>query len=196
MKAALFLILLASIYLLHARADIPHVPIDFKKFAGTWYPRAYVLKNRDPLNIIPLDDRVEPSGGGDAVLTKRYIKDGKCQVTEVKVVHTDQPGVFKFAGTSEVIHVVDADYKSYYIVHIVENNTYRLYLSSRTREPSEDVKTKFREFAETLGFDVNQIVYAHLAGKSEFGGMFEECTASIIGIKVFQVNLTAICHIF
>ncbi|KAL8174225.1 UNVERIFIED_CONTAM: hypothetical protein K2H54_040566 [Gekko kuhli] len=176
MKAALLIILLASIYLLHVRADIPHVPIDFEEFAGTWYPLAYVFKNMEPLNIIPLEDVVEPSGGGDAVLTKRYIKDGICQVTEHKVVHTDQPGVFKISDTSKVIHVVDVDYKSYHIIHIEENNAYRLYLSreiqwqctGRTRESSEDMKTKFREFAETLGFDVNQIVYAHLAGRVSY----------------------------
>ncbi|XP_015272269.1 PREDICTED: epididymal secretory protein 4-like [Gekko japonicus] len=190
MKTTLLIILLASIYLLHARADVTDVPVypdfDVHKLAGIWYPIAVVLKNREPVNTIPIDNVVEPSDAGDLVLKMRYIKDGACQVTDVNVVHTDQAGVFTVPATSETVRMVDVDYESYHIVHVVVKDSYSLYLLSRTREPSDDVKTKFKELAETLGFDVNKIIYENLAGKSEFGGMFVECTTSIISIKVLQ----------
>ncbi|KAL8174229.1 UNVERIFIED_CONTAM: hypothetical protein K2H54_040644 [Gekko kuhli] len=200
MKAILLIILLASICLLHARADITDVPVhpdfDAQKLAGTWYPIAVVLKNREPVNTIPLDDVIEPSAEGDLVLKMRYIKDGECQVTDVEVMHTDQPGVFTVPATSETVRMVDVDYESYHIVHVVVNDSYSMYLLSRKRKPLRGVKKIFRKLAKTLGFDVDQITYENLAGNSEFGGVFEECTTSIISIIVLQMTLTALCHIF
>ncbi|XP_060107331.1 epididymal secretory protein 4-like [Heteronotia binoei] len=167
MKAALLIILLASICLLHAAADTDSVAVfpdlDIQRLAGTRYPTAFVLKNKEPANIIPYDDVIEPSGEGDMVLKMRYLKNGICKMTEINVVHTNQPGVFKVPSTNETVHMVDVDYESYHTVHVIRDNSYSMYLLSRTREASDDVKTKFKNLAVSLGFDVNQISDERLA---------------------------------
>ncbi|XP_060106587.1 epididymal secretory protein 4-like [Heteronotia binoei] len=195
MKAALLIILLASICLLHAAADSDSVAVfpdlDIQKLSGTWYPTAYILKNKKAENIIPFDDVIEPSGEGDILLKLRYVKDGNCEVTELDVVHTDQARIFRVPVTSETVHIVDADYESYHLVHVIRDDSFSLYLLSRTRETSEDVKTKFKNLAVTLGFDVNQAVYDHLAvlikGLSSKNGAGKK---TAIVTALFVLNLT------
>ncbi|XP_060107329.1 epididymal secretory protein 4-like [Heteronotia binoei] len=211
MKAALLIILLASVCLLPAGAEdtriddiqIPVFPnFDVQKVAGTWYRIANVLRNRDPMTVISFDDVLEPTAEGNLIFIMRYVEDEVCKTTKVEALHTNQPGIFTVSTSNETITMMEVDYESYYFVLVRGKNIYGMYLLSRTREASDDVRTKFKNLAVSLGFDGNQISDERLAetcemididlGKSEFGGMFQDCTTNIISIMVLQIALTAI----
>ncbi|XP_060107330.1 epididymal secretory protein 4-like [Heteronotia binoei] len=172
MKAAFLIILLASVCLLHAgaedtRTDDNKIPIfpsfDVQKVAGTWYRIAVALRNIEPMKVISFDDILLPTDTGDLIFIMRYVVDEVCKAATIKVLHTDQPGVFTVPATNETIKMVDVVYKKYYIVYVQGKNSNSMYLLSRKREVSDDIMTKFKDAAVSLGFDVNQISNEQLA---------------------------------
>ncbi|XP_060106586.1 epididymal secretory protein 4-like [Heteronotia binoei] len=164
MKAALLISLL-----FYAGADdieetnIPEVPnLDVHRLAGTWYPTAFVHKNKEPEDVIRFANQLEVTGEGDVILRMKYIKDETCQSININVVHTDKPGVFQIPATGASLYVVDTDYYTYHTVYIARHDSYSMFLSSRARGVSQ-----FRKLAKSLGFDESQIVYDQLADSCE-----------------------------
>ncbi|KAL8174222.1 UNVERIFIED_CONTAM: hypothetical protein K2H54_040529 [Gekko kuhli] len=133
MEGVLLIVVLNSVFLLHAGADIPIQPdFDIRKMAGKWYPIALLMDKAEAFPSIPAHQVVVPLKNGDLLFRYTFMGDEKCELLNVHFDHTDEPGKFLTVDRSSTIRMVDVDYNSYYILHVEMQNAAALHLFNKS----------------------------------------------------------------
>ncbi|KAL8174220.1 UNVERIFIED_CONTAM: hypothetical protein K2H54_040513 [Gekko kuhli] len=140
-------------------AGVPVQPdFDPQQFAGQWYAAAIVKSNGRPEHILVLDHTVEALTNGDLLMRARIPVKYTCKEEEIHLVHTDRPGIFT-TNTEHVLSVVEADYGSYYILHVETPENSILQLFARKSEVPIMAENMYLSRVRSLGFDLKLIFY-------------------------------------
>ncbi|XP_077162600.1 epididymal secretory protein 4-like [Paroedura picta] len=160
MKISLLIGLSALVCQILSQVNIPTVEnFDAQKFAGQWYLIAKVMEEvviKDTANV---GMTAAPVGTRDVLLNMKISKDDTCHIEKIHLMQTQQSGVFKVTGCDITVHMVEADYGSYCILHFSTGNNRILHLYTREKKKIRSYHKQFRKTLRSLGFLLTRMTF-------------------------------------
>ncbi len=142
----------------------PVEQLDTQRYLGTWYEVARLDHSFERgLSNVTADYSMREDGGLRVINRGYSAEEGDWQQAEGRAytIEEDQPGHLKvsFFGPffgSYVVFELDPDYQ---YAFVAGNTTNYLWLLARTPSVSDALKTHFLQRAETLGFEVEDLIF-------------------------------------
>ena len=144
---------------------LPVDELDTQRYLGTWYEVARLDHSFERgLSHVTADYSMREDGGIRVINRGYSAEEGVWQQAEGRAyrVKDNQPAHLKvsffgpFYGSYIVFELDSADYQ---YAFVSGNNSNYLWLLSRTPTISETLKNQFLHSAETLGFDVTNLIF-------------------------------------
>ena len=142
----------------------PVEQLDSQRYLGTWYEVARLDHSFERgLSNVTADYSMREDGGLRVINRGYSVEEGEWQQAEGRAYPIDdnQPGHLKvsFFGPffgSYIVFELDSDYQHAFVAG---NTTGYLWLLARTPTISDELKEHFLQRAETLGFEVDDLIF-------------------------------------
>ncbi|XP_060613653.2 uncharacterized protein [Anolis sagrei] len=140
-------------------------PFSFQ-LSGLWFPVSAVEKTGSLQHFSDPPMIVHAGRNGRMVWhVDLPINEWNCRRSKYRMPQMERPGIYGLEGVL-VRHVVETDYSSYFILHRAYTNVRVLKLYARERNPSEEIRGKFKARATSLGFPADKIHPMHIIGEN------------------------------